>query len=222
MPKVEFKFDKEKDLWNNWDTSNYVSRWERSSKIPKIDDMCKNKEFEECRDELEKFYKNFHDSFYPEFCSECFQKAWNKINDEYFKRLEKITGKKFPFDQITAYLTTQTRCPYNPEKNPWFMVSIFQPLPKVMEVAGHELMHIHFHNTHWEKVEKEIGQEKTSDLKEALTVLLNIEFKDLWFMRDGGKNNESQQKLRNFIKKTWKEKQDFDYLIDKCVEYLQD
>ena len=80
-------------------------------------------------------------------------------------------------------------------------------------------MHIQFHNTYWPKIEKQIGKEKTADLKEALTILLNLEFKDLWFVRDEG--YEIHQELRKFIEKEWKENPDFDILMKKCVEYLK-
>jgi len=150
---------------------------------------------------------------------ESFQKAWNKINDEYFKRLKKIMKHQFKFKQVNAYVTTVTRCPYNSYEKPWFMFSFFRDIPNALKTCGHELMHIHFHNTYWPEIEKKIGKEKTSDLKEALTVLLNLEFRDLWFVPDIGYS--SHKKLREFIRKEWKKKKDFDVLLDKCVEYLK-
>jgi len=221
MAKVVFKFDKEKDLWNNWDTVNYISPWEgkKLNKIPILDEICKGKEFKECKKEIEKFCKPMHNSPLLPLIIESFQKAWNKINDKYFKILEKITGKPMPFNKITGYLTTQMRCPYDP-KEPSFMVSMFANIPYALTVCAHELMHIHFHNTDWPKVEKQIGREKTANLKEALTVLLNLEFRNLLILKDKGKDNEDQQKLRTFIEKQWKKEKDFDVLLEKCVDYL--
>ena len=90
-----------------------------------------------------------------------------------------------------------------------------------MLTAGHEIMHLHFHNTHWSEIEEKIGKEKTFDLKEALTVLLNIEFKDLWFYMDSGYSLHKE--LRDFISKIWKEKKDFDpYAGRKLYSYLYD
>ena len=80
-------------------------------------------------------------------------------------------------------------------------------------------MHLYFHKFYWNKIETEIGKEKTGDLKEALTILLNLEFKDLWFVEDLG--YESHKELRNFIMEKWKEEKDFETLLDKCVEYLK-
>lgn len=222
MPKVKFVFDKEKDLWNNWATVNYESPWEKSllKKIPTLTDMCKGKTFEECKDKLEEFNKIVYESPLIEVIISAFQEAWNKINNEFFKRLERIMKSKFPLKKVTVYLTTQYRCPYN-EKERWFMVSIYRSIFYIMATAGHELMHLHFHKTYWPKIEKQIGKEKTANLKEALTVLLNLEFRDLWFVKDEGKNNEEQQELRKYIVKKWKEKKDFDSLMKNCVSYLK-
>lgn len=223
MQKVIFKFDKEKDLWNIWDTVNYISPWEgkKLNKIPILDEICKGKKFKECKEEIKKFCKPMHNSPLLPLIIESFQKAWNKINDKYFKILEKITGKPMPFNKITGYLTTQMRCPYDP-KEPSFMVSMFANIPSALNICAHELMHIHFHNTDWPKIEKQIGREKTANLKEALTVLLNLEFRDLLILKDKGKDSKDQQKLRIFIEKQWKKEPDFDILLEKCVDYIKE
>ena len=80
-------------------------------------------------------------------------------------------------------------------------------------------MHLYFHRFYWKNIEKEIGKEKTGDLKEALTVLLNLEFKDLWFVEDEG--YEEHKELREFITQEWKNNKDFEKLLEKCVEYLK-
>ena len=80
-------------------------------------------------------------------------------------------------------------------------------------------MHLQFHNTYWKEVEEKIGNRKTSDLKEALTVLLNLEFKDLWFVQDMG--YDMHKELRDFISKQWKKKKDFNILLDKCIKHLK-
>ncbi|MBW6442297.1 hypothetical protein K0A97_00755 [Patescibacteria group bacterium] len=223
MPQVKFKFDKRKDIWNHWDTSNYISPWtkKKANDFTEIDKICKNKGLEECKKDVEKFLKPIHDNKLLYSVIEAFQRSWDNINDEYFRILKKITGKPMPFDMITGYLTTQKRCPYDP-KEPSFMVSIFSSIPNALKVCAHELMHIHFHNTDWPRLEKQVGKEKTSNLKEALTVLLNLEFKGLWILRDEGYDSDDQQKLRDFIEREWKKEKDFDSLLNKCVDYLKE
>lgn len=88
-------------------------------------------------------------------------------------------------EDITAYLTTLGVCPYN-TKEPSFMFSLFHPIPSALQTCGHEIMHLYFHKFYWEDAEKKIGYDKTSNLKEALTVLLNHEFRDLWLYYDKG------------------------------------
>ena len=145
------------------------------------------------------------------------EKAWREIEEEFFKRMDDLMKNKFG-KNIFAYLTTCGICPYDPDE-PSFMFSLFYSLPKTLQTCAHEIMHLYFHKFYWKKIEKQIGKEKTADLKEALTILLNLEFKDLWFAEDHGYN--CHKKLRNFIVKKWKEEKDFEKLLEKCVVYLK-
>jgi len=220
MPKVIFKFDKEKDLWNIWKTCNFNSAWHDFKKNLNLNilKIAEGKEFETCKKEIENYFKKVHESKLISIFIEAMDKSWNNINDKFFKRLEKIMKKPICSKEFVGYITTIGRCPYD-FKEKSFMISISYSIPHGLKTVAHEIMHIQFHNTYWEEIEKEIGKEKTADLKEALTVLLNLEFKDLWFVEDKG--YESHQKLRTFIEKQWKKEPDFDVLLDKCVNYLK-
>ncbi len=81
-------------------------------------------------------------------------------------------------------------------------------------------MHLYFHKFYWKKVESQIGKEKTSDLKEALTILLNAEFKDLWFFKDEG--YKVHKNLREFILSELEKEKDFEKLLEKCINYLKE
>lgn len=221
MPKVIFKFDKEKDLWNIWDTCNSKSHQVQyfKKKIPEtVLNLCGGKKFEEVKDKLKKYQEKIHSNPLIPKISKAFNESWKEINDEFFIRLEKLMKKPFQSKKVTGYLTIISRCPYNYNlDNPFFYVHLFGGIPEAMRTAGHEIMHIHFHNTYEDEIKEKIGKEKTWELKEALTVLLNLEFKDLWFVKDKG--YESHQKLRNFIIKEWKKEPDFDVLLEKCIDY---
>jgi len=223
MPKVIFKFDIEKDLWNIWETCNsgFIFGNDFKKGIPqRTINLCKGKRFEDIKNTLKNYQKKIHSSKLIPQIEKLFNEAWNKIGKEYFKRIEKIMKKPFCCEKITAYLTLVQRCPYNYNKeNPLFFVHLFAGIPKILAVAGHEIMHIQFHNTYWKQTEEKIGKEKTTDLKEALTVLLNLEFRDLWIVPDQGYN--PHRKLRAFIEKQWKKNPDFDILLNKCIEYLK-
>lgn len=223
MTKVTFKFDKEKDLWNNWFAVNFESKWElgkRFNNIPKLEKECKGKTFEECKKAIEDFHKKLHNSFLIEETRNAFQESWDEINEEFFRRLEKITENKFPFQEVTAYITTQSLCPYD-YKEGSFMVPLFSNIPSALKKSAHEIMHLDFYKNNWKEIEDKIGKEKTADLKEALTILLNLEFRDLWFVEDKGKSSEEQQKLREFIKKEWSKEKNYKSLLEKCVIYLK-
>ncbi len=223
MVKITFKFDKEKDLWNNWFAVNFKSNLEKDRKfnnIPKLQEVCENKDFEKCKNEIEKFHEKIYSSYLIDETLKSFQSAWEKISGEFFRRLKKITKNEFPFENVTAYLTTQSLCPYDFKKGT-FMISIWSNIPAMLKTSAHELMHLDFHNNNWEEVETEIGKEKTEKLKEALTVLLNLEFRDLWFVKDKGKKSEEQQELRKFIKKEWLKNKNYKSLLNKCVIYLK-
>jgi hypothetical protein len=218
MVKVIFKFDKEKDLFNNWDLSNCKkSSWANISISEEARKICENKTFEECKKELSDYTSNIHNSPFIKLVLASWEEAWKIIEKEFFKRMDKVMKNKFT-ENISAYLTTSKTCPYDPDEG-YFMISFFSSIPRALSTCGHEIMHLYFHKFYWDKVEKEIGKEKTEDLKEALTVLLNLEFKDLWFMEDMG--YEPHKELREFIAQEWEKEKDFDVLLDKCVKYLK-
>ncbi|MEK6913441.1 MAG: hypothetical protein AABW47_02105 [Nanoarchaeota archaeon] len=182
--KVIFKFDKEKDLENIWDVANsspcYGTSW-KDAVTENIHKICDKKKFEECKKELEKIMRYIHTNHLVNKNAKLFAESWKGIEQEYFKRLEKIMNTPFYTKKINAYLTTAGRCTYDPDHNPpSFFVNLFWGIPVILEVTGHELMHIQFHNSrYWNLCEKELGLTKTHDLKEALTILLDLEFRDL-------------------------------------------
>jgi len=224
MTIVKFKFNKEKDLWNIWRTCNSGIDYGKDftkSMSKEIMKICKGKKFEKSKQILLKRRNKTYNNFLIKFTYTSFNDAWLRIEKEYFKRLEKITNKKFKFKKIYAYLTTASKCPYSPNKKvPYFYVNLFANIPNALHTAGHELMHIHLHNNSWwEKVEKEIGYDKTHDLKESFTILLDLEFRDLWIVEEKGYPNHI--KLREFISKQWKKKKDFDKLTDDCIKWIK-
>ena len=221
---VKFKFDKEKDLYNIWETCNKGKGYgyDFTKHMPKeIVKICKGKKFSESKPKLRKIFDNIYKNVLIKDIEGYINNSWKKIEKKYFIKLEELTKKKIPFKTVYGYLTSVSRCPYNYDKrNPNFYVQIFSNIPNNLEIAGHELMHIQLHNTNWwKKVKKQIGQEKTHDLKEALTVLLNLRFRDLWIVEDRGYPNHTQ--LREFIKEEWRKEKDFEKLTDNCIKWIK-
>lgn len=217
MTRVIFKFNKEKDLWNHWHKSNWKSSWANLKIHPEIKKICEGKEFDECKGKLSNYLEKIQNSELINLEIKSLREYWKKIETEFFERMNKLMKNVFTED-IFSYLTTAGICPYNPDE-PSFMFSLFYSLPHQLQTCGHEIMHLYFHKFYWDKIESKIGKEKTGDLKEALTILLNIEFRDLWFHKDYG--YEPHKKLREFISIEWKKEKDFEKLLEKCIEYFK-
>jgi len=192
-----------------------------NTKNKKIEEICSGKILEECETELNNHLnKGVYNSNLIKDFPGLIQIAWDKIEKDFFRRLEKVMGEKIVFDSVKGYLTTIFRAPYNPNlKNPSFMFCIHNSVLNILKSCGHEIMHIQFHNSkYWEMVISKIGKKNTYALKEALTVLLNLEFKDLWIVEDGG--YPAHKELRDFIELKWKENPNFKDLIDSCIKKL--
>ena len=225
MPKLIFKFDKEDDLKNIWKTCNtessYGYNW-KNSVTDNIFKICHGKKYATCKKELEKTMRYIYKNPVINVIAESFNKSWNTIRKDYFSKLEKIMKESFCSKEVIVYLTASQRCPYNPnKKNSSFHVNFFGGIPNILVTSGHELMHIQFHNSkYWKICEKKLGNQKTHDLKEALTILLNLEFHDLLINEDRVYPNHIQ--LRKFIKEQWKKEKDFDVLIDESIKWIKE
>lgn len=225
MTIIEFVFNKDYDLKNIWracQVDKFSFGYDFKKTISKkIIQICEGKEFEKCKKDLEKKRIKIHNNQLVPETVKAFNQNWNKIEKDYIKRLEKITKIKFKIKKIKGYLTTIQKCPYNPNKeNPYFFVNFFSSLPNALHTAGHETMHIHLNNSPWwEKVTKELGEQKKYDLLEALTKLLDLEFVDLWIVEEKGYPNH--QKLREYIKKHWLKNKNFNKLTDDCIKWIK-
>ena len=83
-------------------------------------------------------------------------------------------------------------------------------------------MHFMFHK-YYDKVceEKGLSPNQMWDVKEAFSVLLNIEFNQFRFQSDGGKNHPIHFKLREMIKKSWEKNHDFDKVLDDAINFIK-
>ncbi len=218
MSKVIFKFDKEKDLWNIWETSNYEHPWENELERGSVLQRWKNRKFEECREEIEQYIQPLYSSGHLDIFLETLQNSWGKINNRFFERLEKITKHKIYSNEFNAYITTAGRCPYNVEEDS-FMVSIRRPLLQNLRTCGHELMHLQMEKTHLPLIRNQLGFREIEYVNESLTAILNLECRDLWFVEDKG--YAEHKELRKRVMETWKHNPDIIPLINECIEYVK-
>lgn len=142
-----------------------------------------------------------------------YQKEWSIVSNEFEKIAERIFGVSLE-KEITVYLTINNRCPYSVEEN-WFFVSISKNSP--VKTIMHEIWHFYT----WYKfgvVEHErLGAEKYNDVKEALTVLLNIECKHLLPEGVEDKGYHQHQELRAKILELWKQNPDIQNVWRKLL-----
>ena len=227
MPKVIFEFNKEKDIENLWELCNFPNPWEDPDKLQletSLRNRWQGKGFEESKQDISDYLSQIHNSGYPEIFSETLTKSWEKINNIYFQRLENLTQKSFSQEKVDAYISTVGRSAYNLDEN-CFTVSMHRQLLHALRTCGHELLHMHIEKNFSDYIIKELkNYQKFDFLNESLTVLLNQEFKDLWFMEDKGYS--SHKYLRNFIEQEWKKEKNnensLERLLDSCILKLKD
>ncbi len=139
---------------------------------------------------------------------------WRKIEAMFFKRASKIFDCKLS-DTITVYLTHNERCTYN-LKERYFFVRIGSASANV--TIMHELLHFFTYEAFGAKLlAQEDSREKYNDIKEALTELLNTEFKDLM---DGqvDRGYAQHQDLRLRVREYWGWDKNMGRLIQHLLE----
>jgi len=146
------------------------------------------------------------------------ENSWRKIENDFFKKLEQIIQKPIFTDHFKCYLTTGFMCPYN-EKEGWFMVSLWHSIPASITAICHEIFHLQFLYYYKNYCKKFLSKEKTEDLKEALTFILNTDFNDLILSEDRG--YPDHQKLRLRLKKVWIKEKDFKKFLEKAIKIVR-
>jgi len=139
---------------------------------------------------------------------------WFPVNRIFLERAEKIFKTKLPQKQITVYLTVSDICGYNINDS-YFFVTLGSQHSNL--TIMHELWHFYT----WEVCGREfkkkniISKEQYYDIKESLTEILNLEFKDLLGnVKDKG--YLPHQEIRKKIRRHWSKEKD----IRKVVENL--
>lgn len=208
MMRLTFTYNKEKDVWcllNKGKRSNNSSNPTviYQELVAKVGDNPGEIATSLFIDEYLKTY-----NFQTESFVQSYQKMFSGISTDFQTIAERVFGVFLNRD-VTAYLTINTRCPYNIEEN-WFFVSISKDNPVLTMM--HELWHFYT----WEKFGEEwvtqLGKEKYNDLKEAFTVLLNTECRHLLPKGVEDKGYSQHQELREKISELWKQNPDIEYV----------
>ena len=224
MPKVVFKTDIERDAKNYYDAANSDIKWGNDftkSLRPEVLEKLRGKKWVNVKKDTIAMLKRGYSKDKEKIENKLkeIEKSWRKIEKDYFKKLSQLTKHKIYKKEFIAFVTRIGRCPYF-RKEGNFMINIYKTLDSELTTTAHEIMHLQFHHYFEEQLRKELSHEQFHNLKEALTVLLNIEFGDLFKEKDAG--YPSHKELREFIVNEWKKQKDFDVLLEKCVEKLKE
>ena len=210
--KVNFLYSKEKDIWcllnkgkssNNSNTPTAVYQ-ELVSEMGESPDETSTASFIDA-------YLKKHVLRIKTITDE-YQKIFDGISREFQDHAEKVFGVSISKD-LNGYLTINSRCPYNIEEN-WFFVSITKPNPELTMM--HELWHFYTWNKFGKDEQARLGFKKYNELKEALTVLINIECAHL--LPEGIKDEGYSQhhELRGMMLRLWSQKLDINYVWDEA------
>lgn len=221
MVKVNFSFDEEIDIFNFWESCNIPNLWEGNKKQlkQKFIDRWKGKNYKESRPEISSHLKMLYDSGFIEIFQNLLEKGWNKINEEYFQRLNTLTQKPIYTEEFKGLITTSGRC-YADKDNDFFLVSIRRPYLHALRTCGHELLHLQVNHYYWVEMQEELGIKRATKLSEGLTTLLNPHFRDLWMAEDMGYREHKE--LRNYLESEWMKDKNFVKLIRKGINYIKD
>lgn len=211
--KVNFTYDKDKDIWCilNKDKVSNNSNTPTKEYIQLVEKFGENLSEENTSSFIDDYI--LENKIDISKSIEDIEKDWGIISDDFQKRAESIFGVSLSSD-IVAYLTINSRCPYNIKEN-LFYVSFESDQSR--KIIMHELWHFYTWYGLGEDQQEKLGMQKYNDLKESLTVLLNIECKDLLPERiiDIGYpvHKEIREKILEFWKKDKNIKNLWNYLV---------
>jgi hypothetical protein len=135
---------------------------------------------------------------------------WMSKKKEVIKILEKIFNKRLYSKKFYAYLTSCSRCPYNPKENSFF-VSIFASPMQVIYTIAHELFHLQFFNEYVNKIQNKFDTKNDlEEFMEEMIVVLDYELRDKIY---GGKIDIKGKKKKILL--LWKQSKDLAWVLKK-------
>ena len=198
--KVIFDYSKDKDVWCLLNKGKSSNNNPNPTKVYELlTAKCGESPTEENTSSFIDTYLAENDVSIEAYVAK-YTEEWFLVSDEYHKRAEAVFGSVLPQD-VTAYLTINNRNPYSISDN-LFYVTV--PRDTVRKTVMHELWHFYTWYGLGTDQEEILGKQKYNDLKEALTVLLNVECADLLPEGISDEGYPQHQELRQSILNIWK------------------
>lgn len=196
--KVTFTYDRKQDVWC---LLNYGKGSMNSATRTNVYEQFVSLYGENITEEnASKFIDGYmleHAITIDEYVSQ-YQKEWDAIANRYADIAERVFGISL-HDDVTAYLSINNRCPYSIKEN-----SFFISIPSyATKTAMHELWHFYTWYAFGSTWEDTLGKQAYNEIKEALTVLLNVECKELLPEGTEDRGYPQHQELRNKILTLW-------------------
>jgi hypothetical protein len=151
-------------------------------------------------------------------------KAMKVFLEEYVQRygggllrdIAKLTYKPLYRQTFYATFTLLRTCPYDPRRH-WFMVSAKSNMAKQVNTIAHEIFHLQFIRCYYDYCrEQGLSASQFQDMKEAMTILLNLPRFDKYHLGiDVG--YKPHQQLRAKISRLWKNRTSYKIFIDGCI-----
>ena len=211
--KILFEYNQEKDVWC---LINY-GKTSMNSPIPtkmyqELISRCGEHSTNEQAVSFIDEYKNSNNLNEKDYVKR-YTEDWLLIDEKYKEIAERVFGKSLHNDVI-AYLTINNRCPYSIEDNMFF---VQMPAYSARKTSMHELWHFYTWQVFGKEWEDKLGKQKYNEIKEALTVLLNVECKHLLPVRITDNGYPQHKELRKRILSLWEEEKDMQKLWNKLV-----
>ncbi len=206
MAKINFTYDREKDVWCLLNKGKSSSNSQTATKV--YEELVRACGENATSDAVSAFIDTYiadKGIDIPALITK-FENDWSVVTDEYHVRAERVFGTTLSQD-VTAYLTVNTRCPYSIENN-YFFVSMLNAWAR--KTVMHELWHFYTWQRFGSDYEARLGKQKYNDIKEALTVLLNIECADLLPEGVTDTGYPQHKKLRERIVEIWEDTKDIE------------
>lgn len=174
--KINFQYNKERDVWcllNKGKSSNNSQN--PTGQYKQLVQAYGENPTEESASLFVDKYIEDNKLVIDEYIKQ-YQTEWDLVAGEYHKRAEAIFGVSLSAN-VDVYLTINSRCPYHIKENSFYVAF---PRKSANSTVMHELWHFYTWYGCGTDQEQVLGKQKYNDIKESLTVLLNVECKDLF------------------------------------------